>query len=84
MIRRDQHLVEGLGAAGCCALLPCLLASIDVFMQAVDVYYTAHWHVFGRRRHGKKETAEKAVEQHAADQHDMVSGSPPDLFWPNC
>ncbi len=82
MIRRDQRVVEGLGAAGRRALLPRLLASIDALVQAVDAHYTAHRRVFGRYRRGKKETAEKAAERRAADQHDMVSGSPPDLFRP--
>jgi hypothetical protein len=48
MIRRDQRLVEGLGAASHRALLPCLLASFDALVQAVDVHYTVHRRVFGR------------------------------------
>ncbi len=62
MIRRDQRLVEGLGAAGRRALLPRLLASIDAFVQAVDLHYTVHRRMLGSRRRGKKETAEKAAE----------------------
>ncbi len=82
MIRRDQHLVEGLGAASCRALLPRLLVSIDALVQAIDAYYMAHWRVFGCHRCSKKETTEKAAERHTADQDDMMIVSPPDLFWP--
>jgi hypothetical protein len=32
-----------------------------------------HQRVFGGRQRGKKETAEHAADQRAADQHDMVS-----------
>jgi hypothetical protein len=32
-----------------------------------------HRRVFGHRQHGKKETAKRAADWHAADQHDMVS-----------
>ncbi len=72
-VRRDQLLVEALGPDGRRALLPRLLASIDALIQAVDAHYTAHRRVFGRRRRGKKETAERAADRRAADQHDMVS-----------
>ncbi len=83
MIWHDQRPVEGLKAAGHCALLPCLLAFIDALVQAIDAHYTVHQCVFGRhRRHPKKDKAEKAVERRAADQHDMVSGSFPDPFRP--
>ncbi len=80
MIRCNQRQVEGLGAAGRRARLPLLLASIDVLLQAVDAHYTAHRRVFGHRRRDKNDTEDKAAERRAAYQHDMVSGSPPDLF----
>ncbi len=72
-VRRDQLWVVALGPDGRRALLPRLLASIDALIQAVDAHYTVHRRVFGHRQHGKKETAKRAADWHAADQHDMVS-----------
>ncbi len=69
--------MAALGPAGRRALLPRLLASLDALVQAVDAHYTAYRRVFGRRRRGKKETAEREADRRAADNHDMVSrGSP--------
>ncbi len=75
VIRRDQRLVAALGTAGRRALLPRLLASIDALVQAIDSYYESNRRVFGRRRQGKNENAERAVERRHADHHDMVSRS---------
>jgi hypothetical protein len=72
-IRRDQCLVASLGSAGCRALLPQLLASIDTLVQAIDLYDELTCCVFGRQRHGKKETSKRAVDRRHADHHDMVS-----------
>jgi hypothetical protein len=81
VIWRKQRLVEGLGAASCRVLLPRLLASIVALVQLVNAHYTVYRRLFGRHRRGKKESAEKAVEQRAANQHNMVSGSRLDLLW---
>ncbi len=84
MIRLNQRPVEGLRAAGCCALQPHLLESIDALVQVVNAHYAAYRRVLGRCQCCKKETAEKTAEQHDANQYNMVSGSPPDLFRPYC
>ncbi len=72
-IRRDQRVVAALGTARRCALLPCLLVSIDALVQAVDSHYESYRRVFGRRQHGQKEDAEGAVERRHADHHNLVS-----------
>jgi hypothetical protein len=61
-IWRDQQLVTALRPAGCCALLPRLLASISALVQAVDSYYESYCQVFGKQRRGKKEEREKATD----------------------
>ncbi len=67
MIRWDQHLVDSLRLAGRRALLPHLLASVDVLVQAVNLHYMAHQWVFGHCQHSKKEMDECADDQRAAD-----------------
>ncbi len=62
-----------MGPAGHRVLLSRLLALIDGLVQAVDSYYESTRRVFGRRRHGKKETAEHVVDWQHANHHDMVS-----------
>ncbi len=80
-IRRDQQLVAALGPAGCRALLPRLLASLDALVQAVNAHYTAYQWVFGWCRRGKTEMAKRAADRRAADNHDMVSRGSPYPFW---
>ncbi len=48
-IWHDQQLVAALGLAGRRALLPRLLASIDVVVQAVNSYYEGYRRVFRQR-----------------------------------
>jgi hypothetical protein len=61
-------------------LLPCLLASIDALIQAVDSYHESYRRVFGRRRKGKKETPKRAADCRHANTHDLVSCISPALL----
>jgi hypothetical protein len=74
-IRRDQQLVATFGPPEHRALLPCLLASVDALVQAVDSYNENYSQVFERWRCGKKEELEKAADRRHANNHDLVRAS---------
>jgi hypothetical protein len=57
-----QQLVAALRPTKCCVLLPCLLAFIDMLVQAKDSYYESYRRVFGQRRRGTKKKPEKAAD----------------------
>jgi hypothetical protein len=81
-IQCDQQLVAALGLAGHRALLPCLLASVDALVQAVDSYYESYCRVFRQWWYGKKETLEKAANWCHADNHHLVRASLLPVFDP--
>ncbi len=70
-----QQLIARIRSAGCCALLSCLLESIDTLVQVVDSYYDSYCQVFGRWQCGKMEKLEKAEGRCYADNNDLVSAS---------
>jgi hypothetical protein len=69
----DQSIVDELNRVMKRELLPCLLPSMEVLVQAIDSYYKSNRRVFGLRWLCQQERPEVAADQGHADNHDIVS-----------